>query len=254
MDSSVDPLENLEKIDYFAQSAKKGRVDLVVFPENCLCLGSNDSIANVAEEGFLGHLIKICKSNNISCLFGGIPIKERSNIYNTSLFISEKGEILARYDKIYLFKLKGQENIDESMLYTSGESPVTLDWNGWKIGLSICYDLRFPELFSHYLGCDMIFCTAAFTKTTGKVHWHTLLKARAVENQCFVAGVNQCGKNAETGTEFYGGTSIYNGWGKKIAESANFEENMIICDIKKSENISYRSRLPVLTERMKRRL
>ncbi len=250
MHSSTNLEENLKKMYFFAESAKEKKADLVVFPENCTVLGKNRTVRAAAEKLDLADLTSICHNLSITAVFGGIPIIEKGNVLNRSIFVDKRGLILAKYDKIHLFFLNtGKKVIDERTLYKAGDKPVRFEWNGWKIGMSICYDLRFPELYAEYLGCDLILCTAAFTYQTGKPHWHTLINARAIENQCYMAGVNQVGENEENSVKMFGGTVLYNAWGEKVAESADCEQ-LVITDIEAKDNLVFRNRVPALRDRM----
>ena len=117
--------------------------------------------------------------------------------------------------------------------------------NDWNIGLTICYDLRFPELFRAYTGADLVLCTSEFTQFTGKSHWEVLLKARAIENQYYVAGVNQCGLNESINTRAYGHSMVIDPWGSVISSLAE-NEGYISETLSKKEIVNVRKKLPSL--------
>jgi deaminated glutathione amidase len=129
------------------------------------------------------------------------------------------GERVARYDKIHLFAFdNGSERYDEARVLEAGDTPVAFDAEGWRIGLSICYDLRFPELYRALMQppCDLLVVPAAFTHTTGQAHWDLLLRARAVENQCFVLAPAQGGRH-ENGRRTWGHSQLIDPWGRVLA-------------------------------------
>ena len=162
------------------------------------------------------------------------------------MVINPSGKRIATYRKMHLFQLNsGKKNIDESSLFEPGDTPATFTLNGWQIGLTICYDLRFPELFRTYVGSDLLVCTSEFTAFTGKAHWEVLLKARAIENQCFVAGVNQCGRNETINIEAYGHSMLVDPWGTPVIHTNNVED-VLQCQLNK-KRISYvRNKIPAL--------
>jgi nitrilase len=247
MASTASLTENLAKIAELT-CGLKGRCDLAVLPENCCCLGRSASIRKIAcsQEEMLLRLSPLVKTLDTPMLFGGVPIREKDLIFNSSLLIAPNGDLLARYDKIHLFQLNPQaaSKIDETALYAPGTTPCTLELNGWRISLSICFDLRFPELFRATAPSDLILCTAAFTQATGQAHWEILLRARAIENQCFVAGVGQCGTNPETGGKLYGHSLMAGPWGDVLAEMPADQEGTRVVALEKQTICEVRKKLP----------
>jgi len=252
MASSQDWGENLRSVRR-TLAGLDAPCDLVVFPENVLCLGSSATVraaarpaATVVEE--LGELARQARAVTV---FGGVPVRDAERVTNAALVFAPDGRLLARYDKVHLFQLDPGSDaaIDETRTYTHGSGPVGFDWQGWRIGLSICYDVRFPELFRAYAPCDLVLCTAAFTRSTGMAHWHVLLRARAIENQCYVAGVGQCGTNPETGVPLFGHSLAIDPWGEVLAEAGPEREEVLHVELHKGRIDGVRRRLPALQHR-----
>jgi nitrilase len=247
MASTASLSENLAKIAVLI-CGLKGRCDLAALPENCCCLGRSESIREVAcpQAEMLLRLSPLAETLGAPILFGGVPIRENNLIFNSSLVIAPNGALLARYDKIHLFQLNPQtaRKIDETALYAAGTTPGTLNLNGWRISLSICFDLRFPEVFRSPAPSDLILCTAAFTQATGQAHWEILLRARAIENQCFVAGIGQCGTNPETGVCLHGHSLVAGPWGDVLAEMPADQEGTRIVALEKQTICEIRKKLP----------
>ena len=251
--SGPEPEANLRRIRDLALPAA-GTADLIVLPENCLCLGNNRRVRDQARTQaawteMLGPWV--CELRT-AVLFGGIPVREDDRIFNRALLFAGSGECLTRYDKIHLFQLDPGKarGIDETSLYTHGTNPVSCVLRGWKIGLSICYDLRFPELFRAYAPADLLLCPAAFARETGAVHWELLLRARAVENQCYVAGVGQCGGNPDSGFPLFGHSMIVDPWGDVVAFAApELQEGVVRATLSRTRLSEIRNRLPALAGR-----
>lgn len=206
-----------------ALSELVGHCDLVVFPENVLCLGRGGTVLANARPicDLYAELGGLCRAAGQAAVFGGVPVAEGGKAMNSSLVFAADGALLARYDKMHLFQLTpGQPGgIDETTTYGYGPFPVEFEFRDWRIGLAICYDIRFPELCRAYAGVGLILCTAAFTRQTGQAHWEVLLRARAIENLCYVAGVGQCGNNPETGTALHGHTLAVDPWGEVLSRA-----------------------------------
>jgi nitrilase len=247
MASTASLSDNLAKIAELTRDLKGG-CELVVLPENCCCLGRSQSIRQIAclQEQMRLRLAPLVTSLGVPILFGGVPVREDGVIYNSSLLIAPDGTLLARYDKIHLFQLNPQaaSKIDETTLYAPGTTPCALDLNGWRISLGICFDLRFPELFRATVPSDLILCTAAFTRATGQAHWEILLRARAIENQCFMAGVGQCGTNPETGVCLHGHSLVAGPWGELVTEMPADREGVRIVALEKQAICEVRKKLP----------
>ena len=137
---------------------------------------------------------------------------------NANLVFSPRGVQAARYDKMHLFAYdNGRERYDEARTLRAGRTPVAFDAGGLRVGLSVCYDLRFPELYRALARppCDLLSVPSAFTHTTGAAHWEVLLRARAIENQCFMIGVNRTG--FADGLSYLGGSTVFDPWGDRIS-------------------------------------
>ena len=250
--SSGDKIEqNLSKLDFFLQRSTGS--DLVIFPENSLiyCDGSKGRFR--AKE-YIDDALKECRllarKYSLSFIIGSVPefIEGEDKTYQTLVWFDEKGDIITSYRKIHLFKLSSSSlNVDESIWTKKGEVIPSIQlFKGWHFGLSICYDLRFPELYRSLSlkGAEVFVIPSAFTTLTGKVHWHPLLRARAIENLAYVLGVNQCGKGVN-GIDNYGHTLAVSPWGEVIDEQKD-EEGIISIQLHKKKLYSARKQLNVL--------
>jgi nitrilase len=251
--SGPEPEANLQRIRDLVKPVA-ATSDLIVLPENCLCLGSNHTVRTHAqtEDAWLAMLGPWVCELRTPVLFGGVPVLEEGRIFNRALLLAGDGVCLARYDKIHLFQLDPGKprGIDETTLYTHGTAPVSCDLCGWKIGLSICYDLRFPELYRACAPVDLLLCPAAFSRETGAAHWELLLRARAVENQCYIAGVGQCGRNPDSGFPLFGHSLVADPWGDVIGfASPELEEGVVRTELSRARLCEVRNRLPALAGR-----
>ena len=170
---------------------------------------------------------------------------------NTLLAYSPDGKLAARYDKIHLFGFtRGQESYDESRTIVAGQDVAVLETPQLRVGLSVCYDLRFPELFRAQAaaGATLLSVPAAFTAKTGAVHWHPLLLARAVENQCLVLAPGQCGTHPG-GRRTHGHSLILGPWGETLAEVTHDEPGIAVAEIDLAQLDAVRQRFPALAHR-----
>jgi predicted amidohydrolase len=170
-------------------------------------------------------------------------------IANRSLLFAPNGEVEARFDKIHMFdvELPGGESYRESKNYQAGDGAVLADLPWGTLGLTICYDLRFPHLYRALAqaGADFLAIPSAFTRKTGEAHWHTLLRARAIENGCFVLAAAQAGRH-ESGRETYGHSLVVAPWGENLAEADGVHPMVIVADVKSSDVAEARKRIPSL--------
>ncbi len=168
---------------------------------------------------------------------------------NRAVLFSPSGGIAATYDKIHMFDvdLDNGERWRESAIYEPGKSGIVVNTDRFRLGISICYDLRFPELYRvmAVAGANLLACPAAFTQQTGKAHWHVLARARAIESGSFLLAAAQGGHH-EDGRVTYGHSIIINPWGEKIAEIANDEPGFIACSINLAETDAARGKIPNL--------
>ena len=203
-----------------------------------------------ASHPMLAAFRDLARETDAYLLLGSIMIRGagEERLANRSFLIAPDGNILARYDKIYMFDvdLAGGESYRESAVFRPGEATAlaTLPWG--VLGLTICYDLRFPHLYRALAqgGADFLTVPAAFTVPTGKAHWHVLLRARAIENGCFVFAPAQCGEHAE-GRKTYGHSLIVSPWGEVLAEAAN-EPGFIVAEIDPAKVAEARRSVPSL--------
>ncbi len=211
---------------------------------------------SVAEEknssSILAYLSNQARKHGIIIIGGTVPLKGSSNgkIRNSCPVFSAEGELIALYDKMHLFDadLNGKEYY-ESATVEAGAAPESASIDGWKIGLSICYDLRFPELYRHYssIGCNMLTIPAAFTVPTGKAHWEVLLRARAIENQAYVIAAGQSGMHPGD-RKTWGHSMIIDPWGDILATLGD-EEGIITAELSHSKVKKIRAALPALKHR-----
>ena len=212
--------ENLEAAARGVAEAAAQGARIVALPEYFPIMGlaEGDKVKVREADGsgpiqdFLGAT---AKRHGIWLIGGSIPLEARdpAKVMNSTLVYNPRGERAARYDKIHLFGFqKGAERYDEAASIEAGSEPVALDTPYGRIGLSICYDLRFPELYRHLGPVDLLVVPAAFTETTGRAHWEILLRARAIENQCYVLAVGQGGHH-ENGRETHGNSMVIDPWG-----------------------------------------
>ena len=207
-------------------------VDCVCFPENTFYLraeGERIQWDPSLGKDILRVLSMLAEHEQTFIFIGSFPVRGETStkIFNTSLLFNPDGKIIARYEKIHLFDvtLPDGRTLFESRFVAPGKRIVTASVRGWNLGLSICYDLRFPELYRKLRkkNADVLMIPSAFTVPTGKDHWETLLRARAIENQCYVLAPAQTGKHSPT-RESYGHSMVIDPWGKIIASAKDGEE------------------------------
>lgn len=245
---------NVEVACQSIRSAREQGAELVCLPENVSLLEPDTARLKAmalpeAEHPALAAFTAIAKETGSWILVGSLAIRsEGDQIANRAFLVDNAGAIAARYDKIHLFDVDigpGQQ-YRESDTFTPGSSPVVAQtpWGG--LGLSICYDLRFPALYRHLAqnGADFLSVPAAFTRTTGEAHWHVLLRARAIENGCFVFAPAQCGTHAE-GRQTFGHSLIINPWGEVLADGGE-EPGIVIADVDTDKVAAARRRVPAL--------
>ena len=229
MISGIDPEQNvLDAVNLISASADSG-ADLVVLPENFALMAgdaANLGIAEAVGEGPIQDAVRMAAMRcGLWVVAGSIPLKGKDATHYTqsSLVFDPEGNIAARYDRIHLFRLQNKtEFYDERIYIEPGKSPVTFrmtTWDGesFSVGLSLGFDLRFPELFRGLSQPDLIVLPATFTEMTGRAHWATLLAARAIENQCFVAAANRVG--CDPAAHYAGDSALVDFRGRTLAEA-----------------------------------
>lgn len=249
--SVLDPKENLQKISSLIQKAQDiEQIDAVFLPEVFYSMSDGTKPTPYLIEDNNEHFLamaNLAKKFNIYVLGGSAATKVEDKVINRNYNFSPRGELIETYDKIHLFAvhIRGKDAtiINESDVYSAGKDLKMIDIQDFKIGLSICFDLRFPELFREYYkrGANVFSVSSAFTIPTGKAHWLTLLKARAIENQSYVIACNQWGQHNEK-LSTYGHSYVIDPWGDVIAECGE-GENFAICELKLERLNQIRSRI-----------
>ena len=252
--SGLTPAANIEAAVRLIGEAKSAGADYVLTPEmtNIMEVKRERLFATiVAEEAdtSLATLRELTRKLGIYVHVGSLAIKTSPDrAANRSFLIDPRGEIAARYDKVHMFDvdLEGGESYRESRTYQPGEQAMLSDLPWGRLGLTICYDLRFPALYRALAeaGATMMAIPSAFTRQTGEAHWHVLLRARAVENGSFVFAAAQGGKH-ENGRETFGHSLIVDPWGRILAEGGT-EPGVVMADIDLTEVTKARSRIPSL--------
>jgi predicted amidohydrolase len=254
MRSGLEPRANCDAAIALIREAKASGAEYVQTPEmtNIMEVKRERLFANlVIEEGdpTLAAMREVARALGIYVHIGSLAIKiSPDRAVNRALLIDPKGEIAARYDKIHMFDvdLAGGESYRESNSYRPGDIAVTTDLPWGRLGVSICYDLRFPALYRALAeaGATILTVPSAFTRQTGEAHWHVLLRARAIENGCFVLASAQGGKH-ENGRETYGHSLIVDPWGRILAEGGT-EPGVVMGTLDLAEVAAARGRIPSL--------
>lgn len=252
MASSPNVSSNLVEAERLIGLAATEGAKIVVLPEYFCIMGTKETdkvaVREKPGDGLIqGFLSKMAKLHKIWLIGGSVPLTSNypNKVRNSCLVYNDKGEQVARYDKIHLFGLDlGTEHYHEENTIESGDKVVVVDTPYGKIGLSICYDLRFPELYRAMGEVDMIVIPAAFTETTGKAHWETLVRARAIENLCYVIASAQGGYHL-SGRETHGNSMIVDPWGV-ILDRLPRGSGIVIASINTHYQQSLRNSLPAL--------
>ena len=255
MASSPQVSSNLTEAERLISIAVEQGAKIVVLPEYFCIMGVKD-IDKVAVREKMGDgpiqrfLSKMAREYEIWLIGGTIPIASNfpNKVRNSCLVYNDKGQQVARYDKIHLFGLDlGTEHYHEENTIESGDQIVVVDTPYGKIGLSVCYDLRFPELYRAMGQVDIIVVPSAFTETTGKAHWESLIRARAIENLCYVIAPAQGGYHL-SGRETHGNSMIVDPWGV-ILDRLPRGSGVVIANINRDYQTSLRNSLPALKHR-----
>ena len=256
MRSSCDIARNLADVEQLVREAAAGGAQYIQTPENTLIMEfSRERLTSpeVCTELDLGYasLARLAEELNIWLHIGASPVGRGDGMMsNRSMLIGPDGQMARQYDKIHMFDadLEGGESYRESKTYSPGDIGQLAELPWGRLGMTICYDLRFPALFRALAksGAHLISAPAAFTHQTGEVHWHILLRARAIETGCFILAAAQGGLH-ETGRSTYGHSLIISPWGEVIAEARGIETCVILADINTKEVDMVRKRLPSLS-------
>jgi predicted amidohydrolase len=263
MVSTGDLADNLQQAGaLLAQAAQQG-AELAVLPEYFCLIGQHDGDKLRIQEPFGAgpiqqFLADSARTLGIWIVGGTLPLTAPAadRVFNSTLVLDAQGQCVARYDKIHLFRFdNGTERYDESRVLQRGDTPAQFalpsrDGHTWQVGLSVCYDLRFPELYRTYAksGVELILVPSAFTHTTGQAHWEVLLRARAIENLAFVAAAAQGGVHPN-GRQTWGQSIAIDPWGQVLAEQAQ-GAGVVLAELDANILSQRRTQLPALDHRI----
>ena len=259
MASGPNVQANLDEAEKFIKIAVQQGAELVVLPENFAIMGMTDmdnvGIAEKYGDGLIQRFLSSQSSKHgIWLVAGTIPIQsnEENKVYSTCLLFNDTGEVVARYNKIHLFDVtleESDESYTESQTLMSGDEVVVADTPFGRLGLAICYDLRFPEMFRAMVdvGVDICVLPSAFTSLTGKAHWETLIRARAIENLSYMVAAAQGGYHVN-GRETHGDSMIVDPWGA-VLNRLPHGTGVVISDIDINKLQKTRQLFPALEHR-----
>ncbi len=254
--STADKEKNLSRAENWIRIAADRGVTLVVLPELFNCLADFTTVIANAEPipgPTTQRMSDLARELKIYLCAGSIcEHVSGSHGYNTTIFFSPGGELLTTYRKIHLFEIRlpGRVEISEAEVILQGNEVATCVHGDVTYGFATCYDLRFPELFRALIDrqVEIICFPSAFTRVTGLAHWHALLRARAIENQCYVVAANQVGRHTPR-LESFGHSMIVDAWGKVLAEADGENESVVTARISRDELVKIREALPALKHR-----
>ena len=237
--------------------ALKKKAHAIAFPENFLWRGPAEQMPEIARtvpQEVIPVFQELAREHRVSFLLGSLilPVRSSRKYASTSILISESGKIAASYQKIHLFDISLKAlKVRESEHFLHGRRVVSGVSFGVRWGLSICYDLRFPELYRNLSlqNCQILCVPANFTYRTGKAHWETLLRARAIENQCFVVAPAQCGVHPGSGIRSFGRSMIIDAWGNVLGRLDGSEEGILTADLDLEAQEKLSREFPVLAHR-----
>ena len=257
MVSTSSVAHNLETARRLVARAAHAGAKLVVLPEYFCLMGHHDrdklAVAEAPGAGPIQRMLADAAREHGLWLIGGtLPLQsgDADRVFNSNCVYAPDGLLAARYDKIHLFRYdNGRERYDEGQAICAGGQATALQAGALRVGLSVCYDLRFPELYRELMHppCDLLSVPAAFTHTTGLAHWELLLRARAVENQCYVIAAAQGGTH-DNGRRTFGHSMVVDPWGKVVAVLAQ-GEGVVLAEIDSAQIASVRTQLPALEHR-----
>lgn len=255
MKSTNDKDKNIRRALDYVYQAIQNKAGFILLPEVFNYRGEGDkktcfhSLGEFIPGESIQPFMKLAKKHKVFILVGSLYEKARRTfkVYNTSVLLDDKGEIVAKYRKINLFEARINERlIKESLSFLPGQKRVLAQVKGFKVGLSICYDLRFPVFYQRYAkdGAHILCIPSSFTYQTGKDHWECLLRARAIENLCYVLAPNQIGGDGR-GILSYGHSMIIDPWGKVLAKASGTKEEILYADLRMVDLIQKRKALPL---------
>ena len=251
MSVGIDKKDNIAVMENYLKAAGEEGADIAVLPEMFNCPYSNKYFANYAEKAggeTYTALSQSALSNNIYLIGGSIPERDGDEIYNTSYVFDRNGKEIARHRKVHLFDIdiKGGQRFFESETFKAGEEITVFDTEFGKMGLILCFDIRFPEIcrLTAMGGAKVLFVPAAFNMTTGPMHWEITFRLRAVDNQLFTVGASSA-RDEDGVYVSYGNSITVDPWGK-ILYRADAEETMGIVEVDLSEIERVREQLPLI--------
>jgi len=257
MVSTPDVERNLDAARRLIEAAAGAGAELVALPEYFCLMGRHDrdklAVAEAAGDGPIQRMLAdAARAHRLWLIGGTLPLRstDPERVLNSNCVFGPDGALVARYDKIHLFHYdNGREQYDEGRAILAGTTPTALQAGAVRVGLSVCYDLRFPELYRALMvePCDLLSVPAAFTQPTGRAHWELLLRARAVENQCYVIAAAQGGLH-ENGRRTFGHSMIVDPWGEVLAVRAE-GEGVVLAELDPARIAEVRLQLPALTHR-----
>ncbi|MGI4777815.1 MAG: carbon-nitrogen hydrolase family protein [Janthinobacterium lividum] len=264
MVSAVARATNLARAHALLAEAAAGGAELAVLPEYFCALGARDTdklaLRETAGDGIVQRfLADAAREFGLWIVGGTLPVDAGSpdetatHVFNSSMVWSPQGDRVARYDKIHLFFFdNGRERYDEGRTVARGDTPVVFDLPSrdghvWRVGMSVCYDLRFPELYRALSaqGAELVLVPSAFTHTTGAAHWEVLLRARAIENLAWVVAPAQGGTH-ENGRQTWGQSLVVDPWGAVVAQRAT-GEGVVLFELDAAVTAASRAQLPALS-------
>ena len=260
--TSVDSWEQnlawiFSQLEAPALAEKLAQTECIFLPENCLYMrlveGEKVSAQSMAWRGFQ-DLKSWARQNQTALHLGSVPLEINGRLYNSSLYIDAQGDMFPSYQKIHLFDihLENQKPIRESDVFAHGTETAVLEVAGWRIGQSICYDIRFSELYLKYAKeqVDAIVIPAAFLQTTGQVHWKILNCARAIESQAFVISACQTGehRNGSAVRKTYGHSLVVDPWGEVLLD-ADLAPGLFFCTLDRQKISRVRTQIPMKNHR-----
>ncbi|OYU44789.1 MAG: acyltransferase [Burkholderiales bacterium PBB4] len=255
--------DNLAQVDALLGQAAMAGAELVVLPEYFCLMGQKDRDKLEISEPFgagpiQDFLANQAQQRGVWLVAGTLPLASNATdrVFNSTLVFNPQGQVSARYDKIHLFRFdNGVESYDEARVLEKGLTPMLFDLpsqdgHTWRVGLSVCYDLRFPELYRHYAreGAELLLVPSAFTYTTGQAHWEVLLRARAIENLAYVAAAAQGGEHTN-GRRTWGQTLVADPWGELVAQLAT-QPGVVMAELDWAQLVQRRRQLPALQHRV----
>ncbi len=256
LSSTENAESNLNHIIQLIEQAAKERADLLVFPENSLYfrIGAGRPIQPAHLESELMQRLEAAVTNaDLIVLITTAALNLDGRVVNATLVIHPRQRAQMVYSKIHMFDVdvEGAPSVRESDHFLAGQSPSVIDVLGWKVGLSICYDLRFAELFEHYQGVDLLLVPSAFLVPTGRAHWEVLLRARAIEAQAYLLAPAQVGPHVagEARRMTYGHSLAVSPWGEVMVDLNDSQNALAVVDLAPSELAKVRTQIPMQSHR-----